>query len=335
MNIGVCGTGTIASWMSSILNQLGNENIVLYGCATAPGFDCTEFAQKFGWKHVYPDYDALMADPEVDVVYVAVPNSFHYDLCKKAIEAGKNVVCEKPFAVNEKLAQEIIDLAEEKGVFLSEALWCSFLPVRQMIRDEIASGLIGEVKEGRLVHTVNQMFLERLKSLELGGGSILDDGPYTLGCMTDFFGTEIERVDAKVRKLDTGVDADDEYTVTYKDGSKVYVHQSFDVPREVHADYGELLGSKGKVHFEPLSNPMECKFYDLEGNLLKELTIPKQIVNEGMPPVSGYEYEWVAFEKAMREGKKECDEVPHKKTLAIAKMMTEIRRQGDVVFPFE
>ena len=174
MNIGVCGTGTIASWVSSILNQLGNENIVLYGCATSPGFDCSEFAEKFGWKKVYASFEELMSDADIDVVYVALPNNMHYDVCKQAIEHGKNVVCEKPFAVNEKLAKEIIELAREKNLFLSEALWPSFLPIRKMINDAIKDGIIGEVREGKIMMLDNVLFLDRIKSMELGGGSLLD-----------------------------------------------------------------------------------------------------------------------------------------------------------------
>ena len=139
MNIGICGTGTIASWTSDIMNQLDDPSIVLYACATAPGFDCTEFAAKYGWKKVCASYEELMSDPAVDLVYIAVPNTFHYDLCKQALNAGKAVLVEKPFAINDTQAAELIALAEEKGLFLCEALWPSFLPVRKAIDEEITA----------------------------------------------------------------------------------------------------------------------------------------------------------------------------------------------------
>lgn len=335
MNIGVCGTGTIASWISSILNQLQDENIRLYACATAPGFDCSEFAEKFHWSKICRDYDELMQDPLVDVVYIAVPNNFHYELCIKALNYGKPVICEKPFAINETECRKILELAEEKGLFITEALWPSFLPAHKMINEEIAAGTIGEVQSGNIVMLDFVMFLERVKVLEAGGGSLMDGGPYTIGCMTNHFGTDIKSVTSTTRKLDTGVDAEDCITVEYNDGKVVTIRQTIDMPHENHEEYFEIIGSKGKILGDCVSNPKNVTIFDTEGNVKKELEIPAQIKNQGMPPVSGYEYEFQAFEKALREGKTECAEIPHSETLTISHIMTEVRRQAGIVFPFE
>ena len=276
-----------------------------------------------------------MSDPDVDLVYIAVPNTFHYDLCKQALNAGKAVLVEKPFAINDTEATELIALAEEKGLFLCEALWPSFLPVRQAIDEEIAAGTIGELTGGNIVMLDNVLFLDRVKKLELGGGSLLDGGPYTLGFMTDHFGVEVESVSAEVRKFETGVDAEDRITVTYRNGAVVHIRQTMDMPREQHEEYAEIIGTKGKIWVDHVSNPHCCRVLDLEGNVLKELSIPQQIQFRGMPPVSGYEHEFIAYEKALREGRQECVEATHAQTLAIAKIMTEVRRQGGIQFPFE
>lgn len=335
MNIGICGTGTIASWVSDILNQLGHENIVLYACATAPGFDCREFAEKYGWQKIHASYTELIQDPLVDLVYIAVPNVFHYELCKEALNAGKATLVEKPFAINEAQAAELIALAEEKGVFLCEALWTSFLPIRKAIDAELCAGTIGKVIGGRIVMLDNVLFLERVKSLELGGGSLLDGGPYTLGFMTDHFGTDILDVRAKVRKYETGVDAEDEIVVTYPGNVQVFIRQTMDMPRENHEEYAEICGTGGKIRVDCVSNPRNCQVLDCSGNVIKNIPIPAQISFRGMPPVSGYEHEFIAFEKAIREGRTACSEVTHTQMLTIAKVMTEVRRQGGVRFPFE
>ena len=335
MNIGICGTGTIASWTSDIMNQLDDPSIVLYACATAPGFDCTEFAAKYGWKKVGASYEELMSDPAVDLVYIAVPNTFHYDLCKQALNAGKAVLVEKPFAINDTQAAELIALAEEKGLFLCEALWPSFLPVRKAIDEEITAGTIGKLTGGDIVMLDNVLFLDRVKSLELGGGSLLDGGPYTLGFMTDHFGVEVESVSAEVRKFETGVDAEDRITVTYKNGVVVHIRQTMDIPREQHEEYAEIIGAKGKIRVDSVSNPRSCQVLGLEGNVVKDIPIPSQLQFRGMPPVSGYEHEFIAYEKALREGRTECAEATHAQTLAIAKIMTEVRRQAGIRFPFE
>ena len=335
MNIGICGTGTIASWTSDIINQLGNENIVLYACATSQGFDCGGFAAQYGWKKVHDSFDALMEDENVDLVYIAVPNTMHYELCRKALDAGKAVLVEKPFAVNGTQAAELIALAESRGLFLSEALWPCFLPVYKDIRKEIEAGTIGDLIGGEIIMLDNVLFLPRVRSLELGGGSLLDGGSYTLGFMTSFFGTDIASVDAKVRKFETGVDAEDDFVVTYASGVKVHIRQTMDMPREKHEEYAEIIGSQGKIWVDCVSNPHNCRVYDLKGNVIKEIPVAPQIHFRGMPPVSGYEHEFLAYEKALREGKTECAEAPHAQTLAIARVMTEIRRQGDIRFPFE
>ncbi len=335
MNIGFCGVGTVASWVSSILNQLGNENIRLFACAASHLEKAQAFAEKFGFEKAYGSTEELFADGKVDVVYVAVPNDAHYALCRKALESGKNVICEKPFAVNDAQCAELIALAREKGLFLSEALWPAFLPAHRIINEEIAKGTIGEVVSGKIMMLDFVMFLERVKKLETGGGSLLDGGPYTLGCMVKHFGTDVARIENRARLLPSGVDAEDEITVTYRDGRVVTIHQTIDIPREEHEDYFEIVGTKGRVRADAVANPHRVSFYDNEGNLLFEPELPSQIKNQGMPPVSGYEYEFIAFEKAIAAGKTETEEAPLSDTMAISRLMTEARRQAGVVFPFE
>ncbi len=334
MKIGVCGTGTIASWCSDIICQLANPDIELYACATSPGFDCTEFAAKYGYKKTAGSFEDLFADPEVDLVYIAVPNNFHYSLCMKAIEAGKNLVCEKPFSVHEHECKAILDAAHKKGVFVSEALWPAFLPAHKAVKQSIAEGEIGELKAMNITMLGNVMFLERVKHLETGGGELLDEGPYTLGCMTFYFGTEIQSVISRTRKLDTGVDAEDTIDVLYKDGRTVHIHQAMDCSEEESKEEVEIIGSKGRIIMNAVANPKEITVQDSEGSLIRTIDVPPQITFRGMPPVSGYEHEWLGYEKALREGKKECAEIPNATTLVISRVMNRIFKNADIVYPF-
>lgn len=334
MKIGVCGTGTVASWCSDTICQLQDPDIELYACATSPGFDCTEFARKYGFKKISESFDTLMQDPEVDLVYIAVPNNFHYDLCRKAISYGKNLVCEKPFSVHEEECRKILEAAREKDVFVSEALWPTFLPSHKRVKAEIAAGTIGDVKSMSIVMLGNVMFLERVKYLETGGGELLDEGPYTLGCMTLYFGTDIASLTSKTRKLDTGVDAEDEIHITYTDGRTVHIHQAMDCTEEESDEHVEIIGTKGKIVLNAVANPKEIKVLDLEGNLIKEIEVPAQITFRGMPPVSGYEHEWIGYANALKEGKKECDEIPNATTLAISHIMNTVFKNAGIEFPF-
>lgn len=335
MNIGVCGAGTIASWVSDFLEQLHDERIVKYGVASAFPAECEPFAKKWNWKKCYPDYDTMMADPAIDLIYVAVPNNFHYEVCMKALDAGKHVVVEKPFAVNYEQAQAMVDKAKEKDVFLSEALWPAFLPSRKAIDEVIASGEIGELTGGRLIALDNVMFLDRVKRLDLGGGSLLDMGPYMLGRMTNHFGNEITAVESSMEFLDTGVDCKDTYTITFGSGCKVSCVSTINTPRENHKEYAVIEGTNGSIHLECIANPKNIRIFDKDGHMVRKLELAPSLQGSEMPFLSGYEHEWIAFEKAIREGKTETDETPLAQTLAIAKAMTEIRAQNGLRFPFE
>ena len=333
MNIGVCGCGGIASWISDILTELNDDRIVKYGVASAFQQECKPFAEKWNWKKVYSSYDELMSDPAIDLVYVAVPNSFHYDVCMKAIAHGKNVLCEKPFAVNEKQTEAILAAAHEKGVFINEALWPAFLPSRKIINDEIASGSIGTLTGGELVALTNVMFLPRISKLELGGGALLDMGPYILGRLAYHFGLDVASVDSKFQFLDTGVDSREDYTITFRNGCSVICRCQINADPET--EYGILQGTKGRIRINSMANPKEILVQDLDGNTQKKLEVPAMTTGKEYPFISGYENEFLACEKALREGKKECAEAPNEMTRMISKVMTELRDQAGLVFPFE
>ncbi len=92
----------------------------------------------------------MMTDSEVEAVYIATPNNLHYENCRMCLEAGKHVLCEKPFTLSTEQAQELFDLAEEKGLFIMEAFWIRFLPAYDKLRAMLRDGVIGEVKSGSL-----------------------------------------------------------------------------------------------------------------------------------------------------------------------------------------
>ena len=131
MNIGILGTGSIARTMAAEF-------------AKVPAFRCEAvcsrqqatgeaLAQQFGISKVYTDYDAMLADPDIELVYIATPNSLHYAQTKAALLAGKNVLCEKPFVPTVAEADELIALAKEKHLFLFEAITCKAVPRRHRL----------------------------------------------------------------------------------------------------------------------------------------------------------------------------------------------------------
>ena len=121
-----------------------------------------------------------LADPQVDLVYIATPHSHHYLHAKMCLEAGKNVLCEKAFTVNADQARKLFALAKEKNLLITEAIWTRYMPSRKMIDDIISSGVIGEVTAvtANLNYAISEV--ERIRKPELAGGALLDVGVYTI-----------------------------------------------------------------------------------------------------------------------------------------------------------
>ena len=139
---GILGTGAIAVKFATGLQSLPDASLAAVGSRAEATADA--FADRFGAARRYASYEALAADPEIDIVYVATPHPMHHTAAKLCLEAGKAVLCEKPFTVNATEAREVIALARERKLFLMEAMWTRFLPLMVRFRELIAAGAIGE-----------------------------------------------------------------------------------------------------------------------------------------------------------------------------------------------
>lgn len=144
MKIGVLGTGWIVHPITATLK--GMADMECYAIASRTKERAEQAAKEFGYQVGYGSYEELVADPAVELVYVATPHSRHYEDMKLCIAAGKNVLCEKAFTLNAAQAAEIKELAKEAGVYVAEAIWTRYQPSRNLINDMIASGIIGNVR---------------------------------------------------------------------------------------------------------------------------------------------------------------------------------------------
>jgi predicted dehydrogenase len=175
---GVLGTGWIAERFTEALRSSTRQQMVAIGSRSVAS--ATEFADQVGVGRAHGSYSDLVADPDVDIVYVATPHNFHHKHALLAIEAGKHVLVEKPIALNAAQAQEIADRAAERGVYCAEALWTFYLPRYDVVRQLLADGVLGEV------HTVladnGEWFPEthRILRPDLAGGPLLDLGTYAI-----------------------------------------------------------------------------------------------------------------------------------------------------------
>src|SRR5690554_6492327 len=193
INLAVLGPGNIAQVVMEAIQ--GKVDIHFYAVASRDIKKAQAFQAKYGFEVAYGSYEELYQDDNVDLVYIATPHAFHYQQMKECIKHKKNILCEKAFTLNLKEAEEILDLAKEHQVFVSEAMLTAYLPSRKLIQDILDSKIIGELLEYKGVFANKLMHVERVVTKSLGGGSLLDIGIYPLYFAISTFGKDFKLED--------------------------------------------------------------------------------------------------------------------------------------------
>lgn len=322
MNIGILGAGSIARQMAYTISKM--DNAINYAIASRDYKKSQEFAKEFRVIKAYGAYEEMIKDPEVELVYIATPHSLHYEHAKLCLNNGKHVLCEKAFTINEKQAEELFEIAKEKNLFITEAIWTRYMPMRKTLDDILESDVIGELHSltANLGYRINNV--PRLVDPNLAGGSLLDVGVYTLNFASMVFGNNIKDISSTVIKTDTGVDAQNSITLYYENNRMAILHSTMMSRTDRR---GIIYGSKGYIEVENINNCEGIKIYSLDGNLIDEYKTPKQI--------TGYEYEVEASIKAIKNGELECIEMPHSETLIIMRLMDKLRNNWGIKYPFE
>lgn len=322
IKIGIIGAGRIASVLADTMVKM--PGVELIGIASRSMEKAQEFAERFSIKRAYGTYEELVKDPEIELVYIATPHSEHCSHAKLCLENGKHVLCEKSFAANTKQAEEMIALAEDKKLLITEAMWVRYMPMAETIKEVLSSGVIGEP----MTLTANLCYLvsdkPRLVRPELAGGALLDVGVYTLNFASLIFGDEVTDIKSSVIKTETGVDAQNSITLCYPGGKMAILNSSLQVLSDRQ---GIIYGTKGFMVIENINNFESIKVYDKDRRLIETHVRPEQI--------SGYEYQIIASAQAIKNGWTECPQMPHKTTIDIMKLMDELRRQWGIRYPFE
>lgn len=319
MKLGILGAGGIASTMAKTV--AGMKDVEAYAVAARDLERAREFAQKYEVKKAYGSYEEMLADDEVELVYIATPHSHHYLHAKMCLEAGKNVLCEKAFTVNAEQAQKLFDLAKEKKLLITEAIWTRYMPSRKMINDIIESGVIGEVTAvtANLSYTVSHV--ERIRKPELAGGALLDVGVYPINFASMVLGDKVKDVKATAI-FQNGVDILDSIAMVFE-GDRMATLQCG--AREISDRMGSIFGTRGYMQVQNINNPEKITVFDTEHKEVASYVVPEQI--------SGYEYEVESCMKAIQEGKLECPEMPHAETIRIMKIMDDIRKSWNYEIP--
>jgi len=216
---GILGTGGIAASFASDLRLSEAGVAVAVGSRSQAAAD--RFADSYGIANRHDSYESLVADPDVDVIYVATPHPMHRDNAILALRAGKHVLVEKPFTMNAAEAREVVAVARERGLFAMEAMWTRFLPHVGVIREWLGKGMLGDVVTVTADH--GQWFAEdagfRLFAPELGGGALLDLGVYPVSFASMVLGSP-SRIVSISDPAFTGVDAQTSMLFGYDSGAQ-------------------------------------------------------------------------------------------------------------------
>lgn len=328
MKLAILGAGSIAKSMCATVRGMmaAGRPVELYAIAARDEVRAAAFAKEQGVSRAYGSYEEMLADPAVDLVYIATPHSHHHDHMKLCIAAGKAILCEKAFTANAAQAREVLALAREKGVYVAEAIWTRYMPSRRIIDVLIADGAIGKpcMLTANLGYDIEGK--ERIVLPELAGGALLDLGVYTLNFASMVFGDDHARVESSVTMLPTGVDRTDNISILYGDGREAYLTST----TMCNADRRCVVyGSKGYLTVDNVNNPGFIEVFGKDDRIhpVRRIDVPKQI--------TGYEYEVEACMRDLANGALEPAEMPHAKTIAIMEQMDALRAQWGLKYPFE
>lgn len=320
---GILATGNIAGSLAAALQVVDDAELIAVGSRSQASAD--KFGDQWGIPNRHPSYEALAADPEVDVIYIATPHPYHYDNMKLCLNAGKHVLCEKPLALNAKQSAECIALARAKNLFLMEAIWMRFMPALLEVKKWLQEGRIGQVRLVQADFCFSHPFdaEHRLYSRELGGGALLDLGIYPLAFTTMFLGFPKE-VYGQAQIGSTGVDELNAMTLVYEDDVTATLTSSMGVSRPVEAF---ISGSKGYIRIHDFFLRPDQVTLHVDGQEPETVTIPYS--------GNGYPHEVAEVNSCIRAGKTESDLLTQAETQRMMELMDTLRQEWGIVYPNE
>ncbi|MBD8585005.1 Gfo/Idh/MocA family oxidoreductase [Frigoribacterium sp. CFBP 13729] len=319
---GILGAGGIAD---TFVNDLAAAGIAVAAVGSRDADKAKRFAEDHGITTAHGSYDDLVADPEVDAVYVATPHVFHEQNALLAIRAGKHVLVEKPFTVSADEAGRVLAAAREAGVVALEAMWTRYLPQQARLREVVRSGVIGEP---RLLTASHMQSLptdpqHRLNDPALGGGALLDLGVYPVSFAHDLLGP-VEAVAATAVLSDQGVDRRTGITLRHANGATSNLFCALDTAGRNDA---VLHGSAGRIEIDhTFYAPGGFTVLDADGEVVERFDS-----DEG--DLRGMQHQALELARLAEAGELESPALTSDGIVAVMATMDEVRRQVGVQYP--
>lgn len=312
-HFGIIGAGNIAHKFIEAVRMTKNADVTAVASKSLER--ARDWAEKEGLSRYYDSYETLLANPDIDIIYIATLSNAHYDNIKACLEAGKHVICEKPMTQTASQAQEMITLAREKQLFLMEGMWSRFLPKSLRVRRWIQEGRIGELHlmQANIGWKADKTYNKRLFYPELGGGSLYDIGIYPMELLPYYADQKITQIQFLKKDYSTGVD--DIVSLNLQlERCIANIQCSFTtkMPEDAY-----LYGSDGYIHIPKIHFGNRARLYDLEDRLVEDF-------HEGLD--NGFYYEVCEVISCIEKGQTESSICPLNMTYDNAKLFDHVLR---------
>ncbi|MFJ4482000.1 Gfo/Idh/MocA family protein [Streptomyces longwoodensis] len=323
---GILATGGIAAAFTADLIDLPDAEVV--AVASRSEASARAFGERFGIPRAYGDWASLAKDADIDVVYVATPHAAHRAAAGLCLEAGRNVLCEKPFTLNVREAGELVDLARREGRFLMEAMWMYCNPMVRRLKQLVDDGAIGEVRTVQADFGLEGPFppAHRLRDPAQGGGALLDLGVYPVSFAQLLLG-EPAGIAAQAVLSDEGVDLQTGAVLSWDSGALAALHCSIDGGTGTSAS---VTGTRGRID-------LPAGFFHPERFVLHRTgREPEEFVADPADgPRTTLRHEAREVMRAVRAGETESPLVPLDGTLAVMRTLDAVRERIGVRYPAE
>jgi predicted dehydrogenase len=324
---GIVGTGNISAQFAQGLQVV--EHAQISAVASRNMDSAKAFAQRFNIIKSYGSYQDMAKDTDLDIIYIGTPHPQHYENVMLFLEAGFAVVCEKPLGVNAAQTEKMIAKAREKNVFFMEGMWTRFFPAFQKGLDWVRSGRIGQPKviQATFGYDGSANKKQWRFSHDMAGGALLDVGIYPLALAFAMFGANPVKV-SSAATIVNGVDEFNTFTFEYSDGRIAVLSDAIGLKLNNHVFIG---GSEGSVLFgDGWWHPSRVELAPW-GETDVGISPNREVFDQPYA-ASGFEFEAAAVQQHFLEGRKEAPEMPLDETLAIARMMDQLRKDWSLVY---
>lgn len=318
---GIIGVGKIAEKFATDLKAV--KNAQLHAVASSSSFErAKDFAERYDAPYFYDSYESIFQTPDLDAIYIATPHTSHAENTLLCLKHKIPVLCEKPFAMNLKQVQKMVEAARENDTFLMEAMWTRFIPAIQKILDLIAEGRIGKVRNVQVDFGFNAPFLpeKRLLNPNLGGGALLDIGIYPayLSLLLLGYPSDIQAIS---NFGETGIDETTSFVLGYKNEATANLSCTLKARTRTEA---LIYGENGYIHIK--GRFMEAKQITL-------FETDKKPVKFNFPRKTfGYNFEIEEVSQCVREGKKESSKMPLSMSVKLISLLDEIRQKAGIIY---